>query len=85
MRKVDSIISYIDYGKIVYNIKPLVEKNKLTKSQIVKKTGLNHQIVQRYMSGNVERFDKEVMAKLCYILDCKLEDIMYYSPPDENK
>ena len=37
MRKVDSIISYIDYGKIVYNIKPLVEKNKLTKSQIVKK------------------------------------------------
>jgi len=81
MKKADSIITYIDYGEIVYDIKRIMKKKNLTKNQIVKKTGLHHQVVERYMSGTVVRFDKDILAKLCYILDCDLQEIMYYSKP----
>ena len=81
MNKNDSIITYIDYGSIKYDIKPIMKKRNLSKNQIVKKTGLHHQVIERYINDSVTRFDREVLAKLCYVLDCKLEDIITYVKP----
>ena len=34
--------------------------------------------------GTVTRLDTAVLARLCYALDCKIEDLLEYVPP-ENK
>ena len=81
MNKNDSIITYIDYGYIKYDIKPIMKKKNLSKNQIVKKTGLHHQVIERYMNDSVTRFDREVLAKLCYVLDCDLDEIITYVKP----
>lgn len=83
MRNYDSIITYIDYGYIVYDIKTIMKKRNLTKNQIVKKTGLHHQVVERYMSDSITRFDRDVLAKFCYVLDCRLDEIISYVKPKE--
>lgn len=51
---------------------------------MVKRTGLHHQVIERYTNDDITRFDRDILAKICYILDCKLEDIMTYIPPTEN-
>lgn len=81
MKSYNSIITYIDYGYILYDIKSVMKKRNLTKNQIVKKTGLHHQVIERYMSDSVTRFDRDVLAKLCYVLDCSLEEIITYVRP----
>ncbi len=81
MNRNDSIITYIDYGYIKYDIKPIMNKKNLSKNQIVKKTGLHHQVIERYMNDSVTRFDREVLAKLCYVLDCSLDEIITYVRP----
>lgn len=83
MKSYNSIITYIDYGYILYDIKSVMKKRNLTKNQIVKKTGLHHQVIERYMSDSVTRFDRDVLAKLCYVLDCSLEEIITYVKPKE--
>lgn len=84
MNKNDSIITYIDYGYIKYDIKTIMDKKKLSKNQIVKKTGLHHQVIERYMNDSVTRFDRDVLAKLCYVLDCNLDEIITYVRPKDN-
>ena len=64
MKKQDSIITYIDYGYIKYDIKSMMKRKNLTKTQIVKKTGLHHQVIERYMNDTITRYDKDVLAKL---------------------
>lgn len=83
MNKNGSIITYIDYGYIKYDIKPIMKKRKLSKNQIVKKTGLHHQVIERYMNDSVTRFDRDVLAKLCYVLDCNLDEIISYVSPKD--
>ena len=83
MKTCNTIIKCVDYGQIVYDIKPLMKKRKLNKNQIIKMTGLHHQIIERYTNNSIARFDRQVLAKLCYVLDCKLEDIIYYVKPEE--
>lgn len=79
-----SIVVYVEYGSMHFDIKTIMRKRKMTKTQLARKSGLHHQIIDRYYSGNVTRFDKEVLAKLCYILDCTLNDILYYEKPKKD-
>lgn len=74
----NSIIMYRDYGEIVLDIKGIMKKRKISINQVVKRTGLHHQVVTRYYDGTITRFDRDVLSKLCFVLDCKLDDIMYY-------
>lgn len=75
------VITYVDYGRIVFNIKVIMKKKNLTKSKIARNTGLHHLVVERYIKGESVKYDKEVLAKLCFVLDCELQDIMYYVRP----
>lgn len=78
----DSVITYVDYGYIKYNIASIMKERNISKNQITKKTGLHHQIIDRYITGSITRLDKEVLAKLCYVLNCTLDDIIIYVKPN---
>jgi len=77
----DSVLMYRDYGEIVFDLKSIMDKKGYTINYVVKRTGLHHQIVRRYYEGTALRYDKEILAKICYVIDCDLEDIMYYKRP----
>lgn len=77
----DSIIMYKEYGEIIFDIKSIMDKKGITISQVVKKTGLHHKVVRRYYEGEVTRYDKEVLSKLCFVIGCNLNDIMSYQKP----
>ncbi len=77
----NSIIVYRDYGNIQFDIKSIMDKKKITISQVAKKTGLHHKVIKRYYNGDVERFDKDVLSKLCFVVGCELKDIMHYEKP----
>ena len=81
MKNNDSIITYIDYGHIKYDIRPVMKKRNLSRNQIANRTGLHYQVIERYMNDSVTRFDREVLAKLCYVLDCTLDEILVYVKP----
>jgi len=77
----DSVLMYRDYGEIVFALKSIMDKKGYTVNYVVRRTGLHHQIVRRYYEGTALRYDKEILAKICFVIDCDLEDIMYYKRP----
>lgn len=79
----NSIITFIDYGDIVFDIKTPMDRQGITINQMVKRTGLHHQVIRRYYEGTVTRYDKDVLSKLCYVIDCDIKDIMYYQKPNK--
>lgn len=81
----NSIITYVDYGLIYFDINEIMKKRGISQTQLVKRTGLHNQIIERYMNGSITRYDKEVLAKICYVLSCSLNDIMYYISPKDYK
>lgn len=70
-----------DFGTVKLNIGKLMQTKDISVSKMVKLTGLHHKVVLRYYNNEVERYDTEVLAKLCYVLECKIEEIMEYHPP----
>ena len=35
-------------------------------------------IIDKWYNGNVEKIDADVLARICYVLECKAEDIIRY-------
>lgn len=54
-----------------------ISKNKIMKKADVQRTQLNH-----YYRNEISRIDIDVLARLCFALNCKVEDILDFIPPD---
>lgn len=62
-----------------------MKKQNITKTQLAKRTGLHYQIINRYYDNEIVRLDRDVLAKFCYILNCSLDEIIYYEKPKTKK
>ena len=41
--------------------------------------------LKKYKDNEVQRLDIAVLARLCYALNCDLNDLLEYIPPDKTK
>jgi len=71
----------VDYGhfEIIlddYLVKNRISKNFLAENALLQRTQLNN-----YCKNNIKRPDFDVLARICYVLDCELADIVRYVKP----
>lgn len=81
-----SIISYHlgEYGRIKVKLAELLTKKGVTRNRLATLTGVKYHIIDKYYKGKlVQRADLDFLAKVCYALDCKVEDILEYEAPEE--
>ena len=41
-------------------------------------TGLKYDVILRYYNNQIIKYDSCVLAKLCYVLDCSISDLLKY-------
>ncbi len=76
-----------DYGKYVCNVGKAMDKVGISISKMRKLTGLNHEIVKKYYNDQVIRVDKDVFARLSYVLSKQGIDpasLFEYIPPKKD-
>ena len=84
MEDVRSIISYrIDeYGRVKVKLAEVLNSRGITRNRLRTLTGVKYEVIDRYYQNHVERVDLDFIAKVCYVLNCKVEDLLEYSSPD---
>lgn len=53
-------------------------KNKLSRAAEMQRTQIN-----RYCTNRIARLDLDVLARLCYVFDCEVRDLLEYMPPQQ--
>lgn len=72
---------YFDVGienMIILTIDKQLEKLKISRYELSKRTGIQYQIIDNYYKNKVKRYDSYVLDRICNALDCKIEDIIEY-------
>lgn len=73
-----SVVSYLDYAKIEVHLKEVLDAKGFTRNYLSKATNTRFEVINRWYNGNVEKMDLDILARICYVLDCKPEDIIKY-------
>ena len=79
MNELRSVVNLSSYGKITVHLKELIEERGITRYRLAKLADTRFEVVEKWCSGTVERIDSDVLARFCYILDCKITDIIKYN------
>ena len=68
-----------DYGAFELNLDYLMLKNKISNYKLCVLTGTRYEVIVRYRLNLMQRYDRDVLAKICYVLDCKCDELIIYN------
>lgn len=67
-----------NYGKIKIDIKTIMDKKKITRNKLSVLTGATYNVINRYYKNDISRVDLDVLARICYVLECNVSDVLEY-------
>lgn len=68
-----------DFGHIDIKLKELLEKKGISRNKLCNMMGCNYDLITRYYNNKVSRVDLEIIAKICFVLNCEITDVIKYS------
>ena len=73
-----SVLLLKDYGHVEIRLKELLDKAGMTRNALADAIGSNFEVVNKWYSGALGKIDADVLARICYVLQCRVEDLIVY-------
>ena len=83
MDEFKSIVSYQtqEYGRVRVKLAELLESKGVTRNRLRTLTGVKYEVIDRYYKAqNIEMVDLDFLAKVCFALNCRIDDLLEYLP-----
>ena len=71
------------HGKIIIKLDDVIKKVGISKNKLSHRAEMQRTQLNNYCNNKVTRLDTDVLARLCSVLNCKIEDIIEYVPDKE--
>lgn len=73
-----NIYTLKNYGKVEIVLKDLLNKKGISRNKLSTMIAANYNLVNRYYNNKVIRIDLDIIARMCYALNCEVNDILKY-------
>ena len=78
----DGIFTLKEYGRVVITLKEIMDRQGITRNKLASLTGLVYNSINRYYQNSpITSVDLDVLAKICYVLNCDIGDLLKYERP----
>ena len=74
-----------EYGTIKIKLDELIRKSGMSKNKLSHKAEMQRTQINNYCKNNITRLDTDVLARICTVFNCKIEDVIEFIPPEDTK
>lgn len=79
-----NVVEYKDFGNILIYLDEILKERDITTYQLSKSTGIRFQTIQKLREAvEVTKINLDVIAKICYVLEIDISDILKYEKPKD--
>jgi len=71
-----------NYGTIRIKLTEITQSQNISKNAVMKKAEMQRTQLNHYYRNEISRIDIDVLARLCFALNCNVEDILEFIPPE---
>lgn len=71
----------VDYGYIEILIDDLLQERQMSKNALAEKANLQRTQLNAYCNNKIKRPDFDVLSRICFVLDCEINDVLRYIKP----
>ena len=72
------------YGQIYIQLDEMIKKAGISKNKLSQRAEMQRTQINRFCNNSITRLDTDVLARICTVLNCRIEDIIEFIPPTEN-
>ncbi|MBO5143097.1 MAG: helix-turn-helix transcriptional regulator [Clostridia bacterium] len=77
------IVEYKDFGCVKFNLDKIMKARNIKPYELSIKANIGYKTIKKLMNTEeMARISTDVIAKLCYIFDCDIADLMEYQKPN---
>ena len=69
-----------EYGTIKIKLDELIEKAGISKNKLSHKAEMQRTQINHYCKNEITRLDVDVLARICTVLNCKIEYLLEFIP-----
>lgn len=73
----------LEFGTIKLHLKEIMEEQQISLSKLSYRAEMQRTQLKHYYDNTIQRLDIAVLSRLCYTLNCDLNDLLEYIPPSE--
>lgn len=73
----------LEFGTIKLHLDELMKERNISISKLSYRAEMQRTQLKKYKDNEVQRLDIAVLSRLCYALDCDLNDLLEYIPPEK--
>ena len=78
-----AVLVRANYGHVELRLKEVMDERGISRNQLAKLIDARFEVVGKWDKGEVEKMDLDILARICYALDCTTEDLIRYIPGKE--
>lgn len=71
------------YGTIKIKLDELLQKSGMSKNKLSHRAEMQRSQINHYCNNEVVRLDTDILARICTVFDCKIEDLLEFIPPEK--
>jgi len=71
-----------NYGTIRIKLDELLKQSGLSKSKLSHRAEMQRTQINHYCNNKITRLDIDVLARICTVFNCKIEDLLEFIPPE---
>lgn len=79
MSETNSVLQRKEYGRIKLKLKEQLDTRGMTRNYLARKIDARFEVVDKWYNDQIEKIDTDILARICFVLECRVEDIMEYT------
>lgn len=72
-----------NHGTVIIHLDKLIKDAGISKNKLSHRAEMQRTQINNYCNNKITRLDIDVLARLCDVLQCSLNDLLEYVPPQE--
>ena len=74
-----------EYGTIKIKLDELIQKKGISKNKLSHKAEMQRTQINNYCKNQITRLDTDVLARICTVFDCRIEDVLEFVPAKDKE
>lgn len=66
------------YGSIELTLKEIMDSRNISRNALARAINTRFEVVDKWYQGHIEKIDTDILARICYVLDCSPSDVIKY-------